>query len=75
MLGGTVILQVAAVTRQGDALAMADALQRKKFHSFVLAPSSDNFYRVQVGPYPDERSAEAARTALDQAGFKAIVKR
>jgi DedD protein len=75
ILGGTVILQVAAVTRQEDALAMADALQRKKFRSFVLAPSNDNFYRVQVGPYPDERSAEAARSALDGAGFKAIIKR
>jgi DedD protein len=72
---GAVIFQVAAVTRQGDALAMADALQRKKFPSFVLAPSSDNFYRVQVGPYPDQRSADAARSALDRAGFKTIIRR
>ncbi len=72
---GAVIFQVAAVTRQGDALAMADALQRKKFPSFVVAPSSDNFYRVQVGPYPDQRSADAARSALDRAGFKTIVRR
>jgi DedD protein len=72
---GAVIFQVAAVTRQGDALAMADALQRKKFPSFVLAPSGDNFYRVQVGPYPDQRSADAARSALDRAGFKTIIRR
>jgi DedD protein len=72
---GAVIFQVAAVTRQGDALAMADALQRKKFPSFVLAPSNDNFYRVQVGPYPDQRSADAARSALDRAGFKTIIRR
>jgi len=72
---GAVIFQVAAVTHQGDALAMADALQRKKFPSFVVAPSSDNFYRVQVGPYPDQRSADAARGALDRAGFKTIVRR
>lgn len=75
MLGNNVILQIAAVTRQGDALAMADALQRKKFPSFVVAPSSDTFYRVQVGPYPDERAAENAKSALDRAGFKAIIKR
>jgi len=75
LLGGSVILQVAAVTRQGDALAMADALQRKKFRSFVLAPSSDNFYRVQVGPYADEPAADAARNDLERAGFKAIIKR
>jgi DedD protein len=74
-LSGTIILQVAAVMRQGDALAMADALQRKKFPSFVVAPSTDNFYRVQVGPYPDEHAADNAKSALDRAGFKAIVKR
>jgi DedD protein len=75
MLENNVTLQIAAVTRQGDALAMADALQRKKFPSFVVAPSTDNFYRVQVGPYPDERAAENAKSALDRAGFKAIIKR
>ena len=75
MLGNTIILQVAAVTHESDAMAMADALQRKKFPSFVVAPSADNFYRVQVGPYPDERAAENAKSALDREGFKAIIKR
>jgi DedD protein len=75
MFGKTIVLQVAAVTHQSDALAVADALQRKRFPSFVVAPSSDNFYRVQVGPYPDERAADSARNALSRAGFKAIVKR
>jgi cell division septation protein DedD len=74
MSANTVLLQVAAVTHQSDALAMADALQRKKFPSFVVAPSGDPYYRVQVGPYPDERAAENARAALDRAGFKAIIK-
>lgn len=75
MLKGALILQVAALTRQSDALAMADALQRKKFPSFVVTPTSDNFYRVQVGPYPDEHAAQSARSALERAGFKSIVKR
>ena len=72
---GSVVLQIAAVTHQTDALAMADALQQKKFPAFVVAPSGDNFYRVQVGPYRDQRNAEAARNALDRDGFKAIIKR
>jgi len=75
MSNGSVVLQVAALTHQGDALAMADALQQKKFPSFVVAPTSDNFYRVQVGPYPDAKAAESAKSALDKAGFKAIIKR
>ena len=75
MLKGSVVLQIAAVTHQSDAVAMADALQRKKFSAFVLAPSGDNFYRVQVGPYRDQRSAESAQKALERAGFKSIIKR
>jgi DedD protein len=75
MVKGSVVLQIAALTHESDALAMADALQQKRFPSFVVTPSTDNFYRVQVGPYQDERSAEAAKTALDHAGFKAIIKR
>ena len=72
---GEVILQVAALRHESDALAMADALQQKKFPSFVVTPAGDGFYRVQVGPYTDERSAEAARTALEHSGFKAIIRR
>jgi DedD protein len=75
MLKGSVVLQIAALTHESDALAMADALQQKQFPSFVVTPSSDNLYRVQVGPYPDEKSAESAKTALDHSGFKAIIKR
>lgn len=75
MVKGSLVLQIAALTRESDALAMADALQQKHFPSFVVTPSSDNFFRVQVGPYQDERSAESAKSALDQAGFIAIIKR
>ena len=75
MLKGSVVLQVAAVVHESDAVAMADALQRKKFAAFVLAPSGDNFYRVQVGPYRDQRNAESAQKALERAGFKSIIKR
>ncbi|MGA8766071.1 MAG: SPOR domain-containing protein [Candidatus Acidiferrales bacterium] len=75
MMKGSVVLQIAALTHESDALAMADVLQQKHFPSFVVTPSTDNFYRVQVGPYPDERSAESAKAALDHAGFIAIIKR
>jgi DedD protein len=75
MLKGAIVLQVAAVTQEGDALAMADALQQKRFPAFVVTPTSDNFYRVQVGPYSDPKAAESAKGALDHAGFKAIIKR
>ena len=72
---GAIVLQIAALRHESDALAMADALQQKNFPAFVVTPISDNFYRVQVGPYRDQRAADAARATLDHAGFKAIIKR
>jgi cell division septation protein DedD len=72
---GAITLQVAAVLRQGDALALAQALQEKKFPAIVTTPSTDKYYRVQVGPYPDAKSANAARHDLEKQGFKSIVRR
>jgi DedD protein len=75
MTKGSVVLQVAALRHQSDALAMADVLQQKRFPAFVVTPTNDGWYRVQVGPYPDERAADSAKAKLERAGFKAIVKR
>jgi DedD protein len=75
LVKGSIVLQIAALTHESDALAMADVLQQKHFPSFVVTPTSDNFYRVQVGPYPDEHAADSAKAALDHAGFIAIIKR
>lgn len=72
---GAILLQVAALTREDDALALAEALQRKKFPAFVLTPGADHYYRVQVGPYADAQSATMARRGLEQEGFKTILKR
>jgi len=72
---GAIMLQIAALRHESDALAMADILQRKKFPSFVVAPSSDAFYRVQVGPYSTDRAAQIAQSSLEHDGFKALLKR
>jgi cell division septation protein DedD len=71
----SIILQVAALRHESDALTMADLLQKKHFPAFVAAPTGGvALYHVQVGPYADERSADAAKAALDRDGFKAILK-
>jgi cell division septation protein DedD len=71
---GAYVLQVAALTKEGDALALANTLQKKRFPAIVLSPQADKFYRVQVGPYADQKAADAAKKGLEGAGFKAIVK-
>jgi cell division septation protein DedD len=55
-------------------MTLAANLQKKKFPAFVLSPQGDKYYRVQVGPYADQKAAENARKGLLAAGFKAIVK-
>jgi len=72
---GAIMLQVAAVIRESDAMALAQALQQKKFPAFVINPATDKYYRVQVGPYADSQSATSARQDLEAKGFKSIVKR
>jgi cell division septation protein DedD len=71
---GAYTLQVAALRKESDAFALAAHLQSKKFPAYVAVPQGDKYYRVQVGPYSDQKSAEAARKGLEGAGFKAIVK-
>jgi septal ring-binding cell division protein DamX len=72
--GGAYTLQVAALTKESDALELATRLQKKKFPAFVVSPHADKYFRVQVGPYADQKAADAARKGLEGAGFKAIVK-
>ncbi len=72
---GTFLVQVAAFTKQADAMSVATNLQRKRFPAYVAPPQGDKYYRVQVGPYPNQKAADAARKSIESAGFKGIVKR
>jgi cell division septation protein DedD len=72
---GSFLLQVAALKRESDAMKMADEIQQKRQPAFVIMLPADGLYHVQVGPYPDEKSAEAAKRSLEQIGFKSIIKR
>lgn len=74
--GGGINLQVAALTKENDAMALANNLRRKNFPTFVQPPQGDRYYHVLVGPYADQKSADSARKGLEAAGFnKVLVKR
>lgn len=75
MSRNAIVLQVAALRHESDALALADALQQKGFPAFVLTPSSDSFYRVQVGPFSTQAVGDKAKQSLQREGFKAIFRR
>lgn len=69
---GVLVLQVAALTKQDDALSIASSLQKKHFAAYVQKPQKDKFYRVQVGPFKEKKAAEAAKKGLESEGFKAF---
>jgi cell division septation protein DedD len=69
---GSYVIQVAALLRQDDAVSIANGLQRKHFAVYVQTPQKDKYYRVQVGPFKDQKSADAAKKGLEGEGFKAF---
>ena len=73
--GHGIVLQVAALTQKDDAGAMAAVLQKKHYPAFVRLPTNDNYYRVQVGPYPDFPSANAVRQSLERDGYQVFMRR
>ena len=73
---GGYYVQVAAVTRKEDAEALVEALKKKQYPAFSANnPAADKFYRVQVGPYPELKDAEAMRARLISDGYNPIVKK
>jgi cell division septation protein DedD len=69
---GAYVIQVAALMKQDDALAIASSLQKKHYAVYVQTPQKDKYYRVQVGPFKDQKSADAAKKGLEGEGFKAF---
>jgi cell division septation protein DedD len=69
-------VQIAALTKAGDADAMVSVLRRKKYPVFLVDSTAvDNYYRVQVGPFSDIKDAEAMRKRLVRDGYKPILKK
>jgi DedD protein len=69
-------VQVAAVSKQDDAQALVDALKKKEYPAFVAAQvATDKLFRVQLGPYPEAKEAEAMRTRLIGDGYSPILKK
>lgn len=74
---GVFVVQIAAVTREEDAAALAGALRRKNYSVFVVNNPAlhDKFYHVQIGPFDSAQAAEAMKAKLSGEGYNPIVKR
>ena len=74
---GTIVVQIAAVSREDDAVALAGALRKKNYNVFVVnnPVTNDKLYHVQVGPFASLQDAEAMKLKLTGEGYSPIVKR
>jgi cell division septation protein DedD len=70
--------QIGAVRKSGDADKLLDAVKKRGFKAFIIAPSADDvnpFFRVQVGPFTDLIEADEAKKKLESAGYQPILKK
>src|SRR5213593_2557847 len=59
--GAGYYVQVAAVSKQEDAEALVESLKGRQYSAFIVNPSPDKFFHVQVGPFTDIKEAESMR--------------
>jgi len=69
------VLQVGAMTKESDADALSETLQRNGFPAFVFKRLNDRFYKVAVGSFADANSAAVVKRKLEKQGFKATLRR
>ncbi len=70
--------QIGAFPKSPSAEKLLDAVKKKGFRAFILAPAADDskpLFRVQVGPFTDTLDAEAAKKKLEAAGYQPILKK
>jgi cell division septation protein DedD len=72
---GAFTVQVAAVRHQEDAEALVGALRKKEYPVFLASAGSDALFHVQVGPFINQKEAEAMRARLSGDGYNAILKK
>jgi len=74
---GTIVVQIAALTREDDAVSLAGALRKKNYNVFVVnnPVNNDKFYHVQVGPFSSIADAQAMKAKLVAEGYNPIIKK
>ncbi len=74
---GSYVVQIAAVTHEEDAAALAGALRKKSYAASVVnnPTGKDQLFHVVLGPYATLQDAEAMKTRLQGEGYSPIVKR
>jgi cell division septation protein DedD len=72
--GGTIMVQIAAVSSQDVADILTSSLEKKGYTVAVRHEPQDKLLHVQIGPFADRKDAEAMQQRVLADGFNAIVK-
>ena len=74
---GTIVVQIAALSREDDAVSLTGALRKKNYNVFVVnnPVNNDKFYHVQVGPFTNLADAQAMKAKLVAEGYNPIIKK
>ena len=55
--------------------ALVESLKSRQYSAFIVNPSLDKFFHVQVGPFTDIKDAESMRAKLVSDGYNPILKK
>ncbi|HUD21530.1 MAG TPA: SPOR domain-containing protein [Acidobacteriaceae bacterium] len=72
--GGTIMVQIAAVSSQDVADILTSSLQKKGYSVSVHHEPQDKLLHVQIGPFANRQEAVAMQQRVLADGFNAIVK-
>ena len=72
--GGTVFVQISAVSHQEDAQSLISALKRRGYNATVRHEAQDQLLHIQLGPYATKKDADAMKLRLSADGYNAILK-
>jgi len=71
-----IMVQVAAVSKQSDADALVNALRKKQYPVIVVNNvPGDTLFHVQVGPFSQQKDAEAMQKKLQADGYNAMIRK
>jgi cell division septation protein DedD len=71
---GAIMVQIAAVSNQGDADVLLSALRKRGYSVSVRHEPGDSLMHVQVGPFANQTDAKAMRQKLLNDGYNAILR-
>lgn len=71
---GSFVVQVAALSREGDAELLVGALHSRGYTVTITTTPQDKLFHVQVGPFSSHKDADAMRQRLVADGYNAMIK-